>query len=252
MTTLLPVLDPPKVTGRIHSVETLGTVDGPGLRYVLFLQGCPLRCAYCHNPDCQDPKSGFERSAREIVDEILKYTSYIRRGGVTVSGGEPLLQSKFVAEVFRLCHDAGLHTALDTSGFCPLPRARPVLTETDLVLLDIKSFRSETFKNVTGVDVRPTLRMAKELEALEIPVWVRYVLVPGLTDDLDEIRQLAEFVAPMRNVERIDVLPFHKMGESKYRALGMPYRLYDTEPPTEELVAKVEKVFRRAGCPVPR
>lgn len=240
------------VTGRVHSIETLGTVDGPGLRYVLFLQGCPLRCAYCHNPDCQDPKQGVLKTPEEVVADVAKYRSFLRSGGLTLSGGEPLLQPRFVAEVFRRCHEIGIHTALDTSGFCPLHLAGPALDHTDLVLLDIKSFRPETFRDVTGVDVQPTLRMAQELAKRGIPAWIRYVLVPGLTDNLEEIRELAAFVGGLPNVERVEVLPFHKMGEDKYRELGKRYRLYKTPTPSPSLVAAVEDAFANAGCPVAR
>ena len=240
------------ITGRIHSVETMGTVDGPGLRYVLFQQGCPLRCAYCHNPDCQDPKRGTTKTSEEVVADVAKYRSFLRGGGLTLSGGEPLLQPEFVADVFRRCRALGIHTALDTSGFCPLRLAGPVLDQTDLVLLDIKSFRPETFRKVTGVDVTPTLRLAQELARRQIPMWVRYVLVPGLTDGRDEIRELAKFVSELPNVERLEVLPFHKMGEDKYRELRMQYRLYDTPTPSPDLVAAVEDIFAAQGIPVAR
>jgi pyruvate formate lyase activating enzyme len=242
---------PKKITlGRVHSIETMGTVDGPGLRYVLFLQGCPLRCAYCHNPDSQEVHAGALRTVDEVVADILKYRSFLRKGGLTISGGEPLIQHEFVAEVFQRCRREGIHTALDTSGFCPVRLAKDVLDVTDLVLLDIKSFRPETFRNVTGVDVRPTLRFASELAWRSIPTWIRYVLVPGLTDNLEEIEELAFCVSNMPNVQRVEVLPFHKMGEAKYRALGKPYRLYNTSAPGPELVREVEAIFDRAGCPV--
>lgn len=247
---IYPTLAPTTVRGRIHSIETLGTVDGPGIRYVVFLQGCPLRCAYCHNPDAQDPKAGKEMTAEEVIEDVVRYKSFLKHGGLTVSGGEPLLQSTFVAELFRLAHEHGIHTALDSSGFCRLERLQPVLDHTDLVLLDIKSFHPDTFREVTGVDVRPTLRTAHELNRRDIPTWIRYVLVPGLTDGLAEIRQLAEFIAPMSNVERVEVLPFHKMGETKWKALDRPYRLFDTPTPSTQLVQQVERVFKRAGCPI--
>lgn len=234
-------------TGRIHSIETFGTVDGPGIRFIVFTQGCPLRCLYCHNPDCRDAHGGKEVTVDYLLGEIKKCQSYIRKGGVTVSGGEPLMQPEFTKEIFDRCHDLGLHTALDTSGYCALEVAKPVLDSTDLVLLDIKSYIPELYYQVTHVSIEPTLAMAKYLSDINKPVWIRFVLVPHLTDNLDNIQQLADFIATLSNVERLEVLPFHKMGEYKWEQLGLPYALKDTPPASPELVQQTVNLFCDRG-----
>jgi pyruvate formate lyase activating enzyme len=239
------------VKGIIHSFETMGTVDGPGIRFVVFTKGCPLRCLYCHNPDCRSAEGGREITAEAVVAEACKYRSYLRGGGVTVSGGEPLMQAEFVAEIFRGCHAVGLHTALDTSGYCPIATALPVLEHTDLVLLDIKSFDPQIYERVTQVSVAPTLAMARYLSTIHKPVWIRFVLVPGLTDAPHNIEGLADFVATLTNVERVEVLPFHKMGEYKWERLGLPYLLKDTPEPTPEQVQRTKEVFRAKGLFTP-
>ncbi|MEN9206109.1 MAG: pyruvate formate-lyase-activating protein [Thermostichales cyanobacterium DRC_bins_46] len=233
--------------GRIHSLESCGTVDGPGIRFVVFTQGCPLRCLYCHNPDCRDPQQGEEVTVGELLQQIRRYRSYLRRGGGTVSGGEPLLQPQFVAALLQGCHQLGLHTALDTSGYTPLAAAEPVLEHTDLVLLDIKSYWPDLYRQVTGVALEPTLNFAKHLAAIGKPTWIRFVLVPGLTDPEGNIRELAAFVASLSNVERVEVLPFHKLGEYKWQALGLPYQLFDVQPPTPEQVQRAIAIFREQG-----
>ncbi len=171
--------------GRIHSFESFGTVDGPGIRFVAFMQGCPLRCLYCHNPDTWDPKGKcqYELTPQELLDEVLKYKTFIKNGGVTVSGGEPLIQAEFVAEFFRLCHKEGLHTALDTSGIICDEHAMNVLDNTDLVLLDIKTMDSELYPRLTGVQQKNNLLFLDKLEERGITTWVRHVVVPGFTDD---------------------------------------------------------------------
>lgn len=235
------------ISGRIHSVETCGTVDGPGIRFVIFTQGCPLRCLYCHNPDCRDPHEGQKVAVETLVSEIQGYRSYLHKGGVTVTGGEPLMQPEFVAEIFRRCHELGLHTALDTSGYVNLEAAKQVLTHTDLVLLDIKSYVSEIYRHVTQVALEPTLAFARYLAEIGKPTWIRFVLVTGLTDSEENVRGLAQFVASLPNVERVEVLPFHKMGEYKWQQLGLPYALKDVDPPTPEQVNHVLQIFRDQG-----
>jgi len=235
------------IAGRIHSVETCGTVDGPGIRFVIFTQGCPLRCLYCHNPDCRDPEAGQLVTVESLIAEIQRYKNYLRGGGVTATGGEPLMQPTFVAEIFRRCHELGLHTALDTSGYGQLEAAKPVLEHTDLVLLDIKSYLPELYRKVTGVSLEPTLNLARYLDQIHKPTWIRFVLVPGLTDPEENIKGLAEFVATLSNVERVEVLPFHKMGEYKWQQLGLPYTLADVDPPTPEQVNHALQIFRDQG-----
>ncbi|MGR3277894.1 pyruvate formate-lyase-activating protein [Acaryochloris marina NIES-2412] len=244
--------DSGQMTGRIHSVETCGSVDGPGLRFVVFMQGCPLRCLYCHNPDCRDATGGQVTTVEALITEIKRYQSYMQAsgGGITVSGGEPLLQPKFVAELMCQCQALGIHTALDTSGFSDLASAQQVLQYTDLVLLDIKSYDPERFTQVTQVSREPTLYIARYLHQMGKPTWIRFVLVPGLTDDSEDVADLAQFVASLTNVERVEVLPFHQMGAYKWEQLGYDYRLKETPPPSPELVERVRLQFREHGVSV--
>jgi pyruvate formate lyase activating enzyme len=247
-----PIAPPLGDRGRIHSVETCGTVDGPGIRFVIFTQGCRLRCLYCHNPDTRDPHQGREVTVDDLMTEILTYRSYMAYsgGGVTVSGGEPLLQPEFVREIFRRCRDLGIHTALDTSGYPDFERSQPVLDYTDLVLLDIKSFDPQIYQTVTHVPLAPTLHFARHLNAIQKPTWVRFVLVPGLTDDLNNMTQLAAFVAQLTCVERVEILPFHQMGEYKWRQLGYAYALNDTPPPTPDQLQQALEIFQSQGLTV--
>ncbi|MDQ8192997.1 pyruvate formate-lyase-activating protein [Coraliomargarita sp. SDUM461004] len=237
----------PTTEGYIHSVETCGTVDGPGLRYVLFLHGCPLRCQYCHNPDSQGKPAGETHTAEEAFADVLKYKSFIRKGGLTLSGGEPLMQPDFVEAMFTLAKEAGIHTTLDTSGFVGHKASDALLDKTDLVLLDIKSFSPMTHKVVTGVCVDQTLKFAQRLDARGNKVWIRFVLVPGLTDNEKNIDGLAQFVSQLGNVERVEILPFHKMGEEKYKLSGLPYKLANTPTPTPEAVDSARAIFARHG-----
>lgn len=237
------------VRGWVHSVETGGTVDGPGLRYVLFLAGCPLRCQYCHNPDTRHMHDGSPAQSADVLADIATYADFLHRahGGLTISGGEPLVQPEFCAAIYRGAKQLGLHTALDTSGFLGSHADDHLLADVDLVLLDIKAFKESTYRAVTGVPLRPTLEFAERLSLLRKPIWLRYVLVPGLTDHLDEIEGLAEFAAGLNVVQRVDVLPFHKMGEFKWKQLGLPYTLAGTEPPPPELTERVRGIFRAHG-----
>ena len=236
-----------ETVGFVHSVETCGTVDGPGLRYVLFLGGCPLRCVYCHNPDAQGKPSGKTITAGEAVKDVLQYRNFIRGGGLTVSGGEPLLQADFVTAVFAGAKRHGLHTALDTSGFRGDVVSESLLDHTDLVLLDIKSWDRATYTRVTGVKIDSTLAFAHRLQRRGIPVWIRFVLVPGLTDDEANVDGIARFVATLTNVQRVQVLPFHKLGEHKYAQLGINFKLSSTPQPTPQQIAKAQETFARHG-----
>lgn len=248
-----PVSVSAPVRGWVHSVESCGTLDGPGLRYVLFLAGCPLRCLYCHNPDTRHMHDGTPTLAGEVLADIASTAGFLTRGhgGVTLSGGEPLVQPDFCAAILRGCKAMGLHTALDTSGYLGNHADDFLLADTDLVLLDIKAFTERTYRALTGVPLRPTLEFAERLAELGKPVWLRYVLVPGLTDDEREITALAEFAAGLGVVERADVLPFHKMGEAKWAALALPYQLSATQPPTAEQTERARCLFRNAGLRAP-
>ena len=236
-------------TGRVHSWDLSTGVDGPGTRFVLFVSGCPLRCLYCANPDTWHLRDGKSTTVDEVMAEIDKYRAFVTTagGGVTITGGEPLLQSAFTAEIFHRCKEAGLHTALDTSGFLGARADDALLADADLVLLDIKSFDIGTYRRLTGGELAPTLSFATRLDRLGVPVWIRYVLVPGWTDDPEAVDGLAGFVAGLGNVDRVDVLPFHKLGAAKYEALGIPFPLRDTEGPAPDLVRRVQEQFRAQG-----
>ncbi|NGO40897.1 pyruvate formate-lyase-activating protein [Streptomyces ureilyticus] len=237
------------VTGRIHSWDLSTGVDGPGTRFVLFVNGCPLRCLYCANPDTWHMRDGREATVDEVVAEIEKYRSFINTagGGVTLTGGEPLLQPAFTASVLRRCKEAGLHTALDTSGFLGARATDELLADTDLVLLDIKSFDVRAYRKLTGGELAPTLNFATRLDRLGSRMWIRYVLVPGWTDAPEAVDGLARFLAGLGNVDRVEVLPFHKLGAAKYDALGLPFPLRDTPSPGPELVRRVREQFRERG-----
>ncbi|MEM9540724.1 MAG: pyruvate formate-lyase-activating protein [Cyanobacteria bacterium P01_E01_bin.42] len=239
-------------TGIIHSVETCGTVDGPGIRFVIFTKGCPLRCLYCHNADCRHMEDGKLMPVDELIGEIEKYKSYFQYsgGGVTITGGEPLMQPEFVKAVFQRCRKLGIHTALDTSGYVNLNVAKPVLEYADLILLDIKSFDPDIYYKVTNVSLEPTLKFARYLNEIHKPTWVRFVLVPDLTDPVSNVTGLAKFIEPFDNVEKVEVLPFHKMGEYKWEQLGYDYQLKTTEPPSEELLERTVNIFKNHNLQV--
>ncbi|MEV5901706.1 pyruvate formate-lyase-activating protein [Streptomyces sp. NBC_00015] len=235
--------------GRIHSWDLSTGVDGPGTRFVLFVSGCSLRCLYCANPDTWHMRDGREATVEEVMAEIEKYRAFVTTagGGVTLTGGEPLLQSAFTAALLHRCKELGLHTALDTSGFLGVRADDTLLADTDLVLLDIKSFDIGTYRRLTGGELAPTLNFATRLDRLGVPVWIRYVLVPGWTDDETAVDGLGAFLAGLGNVDRVDVLPFHKLGSHKYEALGIPFPLKDTPTPDRDLVRRVRAQFREHG-----
>lgn len=240
------------VIGYIHSIESAGTLDGPGIRRILFLQGCPLSCLYCHNTDARPFKQGRKTDAFSELREIARNREYFKRtgGGVTISGGEPLSQPDFVKAIFDGCRRMGIHTALDTSGFTGHKADDELLSYTDLVLLDIKHIRPSAYKELTGVKLQPTLDFAKRLADMKKPVWLRYVLVPEFTDDLDDLAELANFVKTLGNVERVEVLPYHKMGEYKWDCLGIENKLADTPEPTKDEVELAVESFRKVGLAV--
>lgn len=242
-----------RFTGYVHSVETAGAVDGPGIRYVVFLSGCPLRCAYCHNPDCLKMKRGGKLTeGADLVRDIVAYKRFMVRtgGGVTVSGGEPLVQPEFTLRLLQACKQEGLHTALDTSGYLGANASDELLDATDLVLLDIKSGLPDVHERVTGVSLQPTIDFAERLRAMAKPVWVRFVLVPGLTDGEDNMRAVNRIVSRLDNVERLEILPFHKMGEHKWQELGMRYTLADTQPPTADEIDRARRILEAGGVRV--
>ncbi|AZM53767.1 pyruvate formate lyase-activating protein [Streptomyces sp. WAC 01529] len=238
------------VTGSVHSWDLSTGLDGPGSRFVTFLSGCPLTCLYCHNPDTWRMRDGKRTTADDVIAEAAKYTTFISAagGGATVSGGEPLLQPVFTGELLhRLKHELGLHTALDTSGHLGARATDALLRDVDLVLLDIKSWHPETYEKVTGRPLEPTLDFARRLAALGKEVWVRFVLVPGLTDDPANIEGVARFAASLGNVPRVDVLPFHKLGEAKWDALGKDFTLRATPSPSPAQIADAKEIFAAQG-----
>jgi len=231
------------MTGRIHSIQTMGAVDGPGIRGVVFMQGCPLRCVYCHNPDTWNPEGGEEIEASGLCRRLLRYRSYYKRGGVTVSGGEPLLQSRFVSELFALLHKEGLHTALDTSGMASLESARPVLEHTDLVICDLKFTTDELYRLHTAMPMQPVLDFLSETEKMNIPLWIRHVVVPGLTDLDEEVKTISRLANRYKNLEKLELLPFRKLCLSKYDALGIPFPLADVPECTPSRIEQLRKLI---------
>lgn len=233
--------------GRIHSMESFGTVDGPGIRFVAFMQGCPLRCQFCHNPDTWNPrgKCQYELTAQELVSEVARYRSFIKSGGVTVSGGEPLLQAAFVREFFALCQAEGIQTALDTSGALCTDEAFAVLDHTDIALLDIKTIDAALYPRLTGVSQTNNLRFLDELQRRGIRTWVRHVVVPGLTDNDAQLTRLGEYVARYDVVEKIEVLPYHTLGTFKYEELGISYPLQGVPPLAPERAQEIREMLSK-------
>ena len=239
--------------GFIHSTESFGTVDGPGVRFVIFLQGCPMRCQYCHNPDTWELRTGNVRSAQSLIKDYQRNAAYYTSGGITVTGGEALLQVDFLLELFTLAKEQGIHTCLDTSGITyreeesPYRQKLDALMElTDLVLLDIKHMDSAGHQALTGHDNSHVLAFARYLAKKNIPVWIRHVVVPGITDDPKQLTQLGHFIGTLPNVKALDVLPYHVMGVSKYRELGIPYPLEGVEPATREQAKEARRIILTA------
>lgn len=238
--------------GFIHSFTTGSAVDGPGIRLVGWLTGCQFRCVFCHNPDTWKMKNGMPVSLARAVEVLNQYHHSLRimKGGLTISGGEPLLQHRFVLKLFAAAHNLKVHTALDTNGAFHDRLTDEDLQSIDLVMLGMKAFSPELHHRITGNDNKAVIEFAKRLAALHRPMWIRFVLVPGLSDDLDEIGQLADFAATLGNVKRIDLLPFHQLGRFKWERLGMDYQLGNTLPPRHESVEKAAARFRSVGLRV--
>ena len=240
--------------GIVHSLESFGSADGPGVRFIAFMKGCHMRCKYCHNPDTWDCTDGKSYTAQELFEQAWKYHSYwgkdLKKGGVTVSGGEPLLQIEFVTEFFKILREHGVHTAIDTSGQ-PFNESEEFLAKfdellkyTNLVLLDIKHIDSAKHKDITGFGNENILKMAKYLADKEIPVWIRHVLVPTLTDDDADLKKLGDFIRGLKNVERVDVLPYHTLGVFKWVDLGYTYPLEGIKAPSKESIEKAREYLK--------
>ena len=221
------------MSGRIHSLESFGTVDGPGVRYVVFVQGCPMRCAYCHNPDTWEMNAGKTMEASEIIEQYERNLSFYKDGGITVTGGEPLMQVDFLLELFTLAKEKNIHTCIDSSGIAYKPDANPewlakldkLMTMTDLVMLDIKHIDPEKHKELTGQPNDGILAFVKYLDEKNVDMWIRHVVVPGITDDEPSLFKLGYFIGEFKNLKALDILPYHTMGEVKYEKLGIPYKL---------------------------
>lgn len=235
--------------GFLHSFTTGSTVDGPGVRVVGWTAGCQWRCLYCHNPDTWNMMNGMPVTLERATEELRKYRHGLKimSGGFTLSGGEPLMQDRFAVRLFTAAQAMGIHTALDTNGYLGERLTNDELEKIDLVLLDIKSWDAERHRQLTGKDVAPTLDFARRLAERRRPIWLRFVLVPGLTDDVEEIAKIARFAGYLGNVERVDVLPFHQMGKFKWKELGLDYMLADVETPTPEVVERTLAQFRAEG-----
>ena len=242
-----------QVIGRVHSIESFGSVDGPGLRYIIFLQGCHMRCKYCHNPETWSMEGGSLQTPQEAFDKAYRYRSYWKdKGGITVSGGEALLQIDFVIELFKIAHSKGVNTTLDTSGN-PFTLEEPFISKfnelmkyTDLYMLDIKQINEDKHKDLTGWSNSNILQMAKYLSDNGKDMWIRNVLVPGFTDDEEDLLQLRDFVKSLKTVKRFEVLPYHTLGVFKWENLGIPYELGDVMPPTKEEIAHAEEILHTA------
>ena len=239
------------MTGRVHSIESFGLVDGPGVRSVVFLKGCNLRCRYCHNPDTWTKEGGEEWDAESLFQKLYRFKPYWKKnGGITVSGGEAMLQMEFVTELFSIAKEHDIHTALDTSGgpFRMEPEYletfQKLMDVTDLFILDLKEMDPEKHKALTGQDNRNILALARHLSAHKKSMWIRHVLVPGLTDSREGLEALYDFLQELKSVERVEILPYHTMGVHKWEALGIPYSLKDILPPTEEEVRRAEEILR--------
>lgn len=236
-----------KVFANVHSIETLGTLDGPGIRFVLFLQGCPMRCLYCHNPDTWENTLNQKMSIEEILNKFDGVKEFLKNGGITVTGGEPLLQIDFLIEFFKRAKEKNIHTALDTSGILfnrkNTVKIDELLKYTDLVMLDIKHIDPVEHKKLTGFDNSNILDFAKYLEEKQIPVWIRHVVVPEITFKEEYLKQLGKFIATLKNVKAVDVLAYHNMAREKYKQLNIDYKLKDIEPLSKQDALKAKKII---------
>lgn len=239
--------------GYIHSLETFGTVDGPGVRFVVFFQGCPMRCQYCHNPDTWNMEDGNKMQAEEIIEKLERNRSFYTTGGITATGGEPMMQIDFLTELFTKAKEKGIHTCLDTSGIMyqkvDEEKVEKLMQVTDLVMLDIKHIDDDQHKTLTGHSNQNILAFAKYLDRIGKPVWIRHVVVPGITFDRKELEALGAFLNTLSNVEKLEVLPYHALGKVKYDNLGMDYVLKDTPQLTKAEAKEAEEIIRSVWKP---
>lgn len=229
---------------KVHSVESFGTVDGPGIRFVLFFQGCALKCKYCHNRDTWDISGGSYKSLDDIFEKVLRYKNYIRNGGFTATGGEPLLQCEFLINLFKKLKKQNIHTCIDTSGMVALtPKIKELIDLTDLFLLDIKHIDSKKCKDLVGFSNEKELEFAKYLNNINKPVWIRQVLIPGYTDSTEDLLKLKTFISKLKNVEKVELLPYHNMGKYKWQEMNLKYELDNVREANEDDIAKAKKIL---------
>lgn len=246
--------------GNIHSFESFGTVDGPGIRFVVFMQGCPMRCLYCHNPDTWDISGGDKFTAEDVLERFRKNSAFYKNGGITVTGGEPLLQIDFITELFMKARQEKIHTCIDTSGITFSPENTEkldlLMKHTDLVMLDIKHIDDEKHKQITGYSNKNILLFAKHLEELNIPLWIRHVVVPGISDNADDLIKLGKQIGMLKNLRSLEVLPYHTLGVAKYNSLGIDYPLKNLKPLSKaeaniakkHIIAGIEQVRKNSNC----
>lgn len=232
------------IKGKIHSIESMGLVDGPGIRVIVFMQGCALRCKYCHNPDTWAVEGGKEYTPQELVNKLIRFKSYFQTsgGGVTFSGGDPLRQPEFLVEVLKLCKENGIHTCIDTAGV-GFGEYDEILKHTDLVLFDVKDVTKERYKNITLMEMDESLKFMDALNLNNTKVWIRHVVVPGITDGKEHILELKEFIKKINNVEKIELLPYHLLGVNKYETMGIKYPLENIKPMDKEIIKEYEKIL---------
>jgi pyruvate formate lyase activating enzyme len=237
--------------GRIHSFESCGTVDGPGIRFIIFMQGCLLRCKYCHNRDTWDLEGGKEVTVDEIINEAKTYKHFMKAsgGGITASGGEALMQPEFIRDLFASAHAEGIHTCLDTNGYARQLSSviDEILDVTDLVMLDLKQINDEIHQNLVGVPNKRILEFAKHLQARNQKTWIRYVIVPGYSDDDDSVHRLGAFIEGMTNIEKVELLPYHQLGEHKWQTMGFDYPLAGVKAPSKETVLHIKEILESYG-----
>lgn len=230
--------------GKIHSFESCGMSDGPGIRNVIFLQGCPLRCKYCHNPDTWKYEDGRDIDSDEIIQKVLTYKGYIKSGGITLSGGEPLMQKEFALDILKKAKANAIHTCIDTSGYIKeLSSIKEIVENTDLFLIDLKHFNDDEYLKLTGVELIYTKQFIEYINSTNTKFWIRFVLIPGLTDNIQDIQNMKQYLSQFENLEKIEVLPFHKLGEEKWKMLQEKYELADIQPPSEELLKQVKDIL---------
>lgn len=236
-----------ETVGKIHSFESFSTLDGPGIRFVVFLQGCFLNCIYCHNPDSWQLNSKKTMTPNQLLEKILEYKDYIKNGGVTISGGEPLLQINFLKEFLALLNKNKIHTAIETSFALPLKEVEEIINLTDLLILDIKALSQKEAEKICKINVKNTIDCLNFCKKQNKDVWVRHVLLPGFSLKEKNLKKIAEFLKQFQNIKRVELLPFHKMGEFKWEELNLPYTLKEVKPPTKEEIKKAELIFKKVG-----